>query len=214
MYSSYTAASFPRKLEIAAKHGVNLEGALTWAFEFENQPPFAGFRQVASAGLDLPVLNVFRMFGKMSGQQIAATSSAGFNAEIIRARNVREQPDVSAMASLDGRKLFALAWHYHDDDVPGPDATISLALNGLPLRNGEATLTQYRVDANHSNSYEAWKRLGSPDPIPPELYAQLEKAGKLAQVGAAGKIQIKDGKADINFNLPRQGVALFAVEWP
>jgi xylan 1,4-beta-xylosidase len=35
MYSSYTAASFARKHELAAKHGVNLEGALTWAFEFE-----------------------------------------------------------------------------------------------------------------------------------------------------------------------------------
>ena len=43
MYSSYTAASFARKHELAAKHGVNLEGALTWAFEFEDQPYFAGF---------------------------------------------------------------------------------------------------------------------------------------------------------------------------
>jgi xylan 1,4-beta-xylosidase len=126
MYSSYTAASFPRKLEIAAKHGVNLEGALTWAFTFEDQPPFAGFRQLASAGLDHPVLNVFRMFGKMSGQQVSVTSSAGFNAEIIRARNVREQPDVSAQASLDGRTLSVLVWHYHDDDVPGPEAAIAL----------------------------------------------------------------------------------------
>jgi xylan 1,4-beta-xylosidase len=44
MYSSYTAASFPRAMELAEKHGVNLQGALTWAFEFEDQPPFAGFR--------------------------------------------------------------------------------------------------------------------------------------------------------------------------
>ena len=44
MYSSYTAASFPREFELAEKHGVNLQGALTWAFEFEDQPPFAGFR--------------------------------------------------------------------------------------------------------------------------------------------------------------------------
>jgi xylan 1,4-beta-xylosidase len=44
MYSSYTAASFPREFEIAERYGVNLEGALTWAFEFEDQPPFAGFR--------------------------------------------------------------------------------------------------------------------------------------------------------------------------
>ena len=38
MYSSYTAASFARKHELAERHGVNLEGALTWAFEFEDQP--------------------------------------------------------------------------------------------------------------------------------------------------------------------------------
>src|SRR5712691_4094243 len=66
MYSCYTAACFSRLPELAAKHGVNLEGALTWAFEFEDQPYFAGFRALASNGLDLPVLNVFRMFGMMS----------------------------------------------------------------------------------------------------------------------------------------------------
>ena len=60
MYSSYTAASFPRKLDLAEKHGVNLEGALTWAFEFEGQPYFAGFRSLATNGIDKPVLNVFR----------------------------------------------------------------------------------------------------------------------------------------------------------
>ena len=50
---------------------MNLEGALTWAFEFEDQPPFAGFRTLASDGIDLPVLNAFRMFSRMDGQQLA-----------------------------------------------------------------------------------------------------------------------------------------------
>src|SRR5439155_7557151 len=64
MYSSYTAASFVRAYQLADKHGVNLEGALTWAFEFEEQSYFAGFRVLATNGIDLPVLNVFRMFSK------------------------------------------------------------------------------------------------------------------------------------------------------
>ena len=34
MYSSYTAASFARKYDLAAQHGVNFMGAVTWAFEF------------------------------------------------------------------------------------------------------------------------------------------------------------------------------------
>ncbi len=48
MYSSYTAAAFARKHDLAERHGVNLEGALTWAFEFEDQPYFAGFRVLAT----------------------------------------------------------------------------------------------------------------------------------------------------------------------
>ena len=94
MYSSYTAASFPRaNWNSPHKHGVNLEGALTWAFEFEDQPPFAGFRALASDGIDLPVLNVFRMFAKMSGQRLAVESSAGLDAETIRLqRRARQIP--------------------------------------------------------------------------------------------------------------------------
>jgi xylan 1,4-beta-xylosidase len=214
MYSSYTAASFPRALELAAQHGMNLEGALTWAFEFEDQPPFAGFRQLASAGLDLPVLNVFRMFGKMGGQQVAVTSSTGLNAGIIRAQNVRGQPDVSAQASLDQHKLAVLVWHYHDDDVPGPDAAVDLQLTGLPLANGLATLTHYRIDADHSNCYAAWQRMGEPLPLTAGQYAQLEKASRLAQLGEPAEIQVVDGRATVRFNLPRQGVSLLVLEWP
>jgi xylan 1,4-beta-xylosidase len=213
MYSSYTAASFPRALELAARHGVNLEGALTWAFEFENQPPFAGFRQLASAGLDLPVLNVFRMFGKMGGQQLALTSSAGLDAETIRNVSVRGQPDVSALASRDQNQIATLVWHYHDDDLPGPDATVDLRWNGIPSRNGPATLTHYRIDASHSNSYAAWRRMGSPLPLTAEQHAQLEVAGQLELLAPPETIQIKDGAASVKFNLPRQGVSLLVLDW-
>jgi len=65
LFASYTAASFARKHLLAEKHGVNFEGALTWSFEFEDQPYFAGFRALATNGLELPVLNVFRDVRKM-----------------------------------------------------------------------------------------------------------------------------------------------------
>ena len=70
MYSSYTAATFARKHDLAARHGVNFEGAVTWAFEFEDQPYFDGFRDLATNGIDKPVLNVFRMFGLMRGDRL------------------------------------------------------------------------------------------------------------------------------------------------
>ncbi len=213
MYSSYTAASFPRALDLAQEHGVNLEGALTWAFEFEDQPPFAGFRQLASDGLDLPVLNVFRMFAKMSGQRLAVESSAGSDADTIRRTGVRGDPDVSALASLDKNKLAILVWHYHDDDLPGPDANVNLALDNLPLANGGVKLTQYRIDADHSNSYAAWLKMGSPLPLSDTQYAELEKTGQLAELEPQKDLHAQAGKLDLNFALPRQAVSLLVLTW-
>ncbi len=192
---------------------MNLEGALTWAFEFEDQPPFAGFRQLASAGIDLPVLNVFRMFGKMDGQQLAVTSSAGLNAEIIHAKNVRGNPDVAAQASLGKNKLCVLVWYYHDDDLSGADAAIDLALKGIPLANGQATLTRYVIDADHSNSYQAWQKMGSPFPLSAAQNAQLEQAGQLATVGQPESVVVTNGAANVKFSLQRQGVSLLVLNW-
>jgi len=213
MYSSYTAASFPRAVELAEKQGVNLEGALTWAFEFEDQPPFAGFRQLASAGIDLPVLNVFRMLGAMSGQRVAVDSSAGLNAEIIRKHNVRQAPDVSAQASLDQNQLAVMLWHYHDDDVAGPAAAIALTLQGLPPAVHQAKLTRYLIDATHGNAYEAWQRMGSPVAPTAEQYAELEQAGQFVPAGGSESVSLVNGTLKLRAILSRQAVALLVLSW-
>jgi len=213
MYSSYTAASFARKHDLAEKHGVNLEGALTWAFEFEDQPYFAGFRALASNGLDLPVLNVFRMFGKMGGRRVEVQSTADAGLEAMLREGVRGTPDVSALASLDARKLTVLVWHYHDDDVPGPDAAVQLSLSGLPLARGEVRFQHYRIDETHSNSFAAWKRMGSPIAPNEQQYAELEAAGKLAQVEGPATLPIDGGQTALQLALPRRAVSLLVLEW-
>ena len=213
MYSSYTAASFAREHELAEKYGVALEGALTWAFEFEDQPYFAGFRSLASNGIDKPVLNVFRMFSKMSGQRLAVQSDQAVPLDAMLKNGVRAQPDVAALASLDQNKLCVLVWHYADDDVPGPEAEIELALTGLPLANGEASLEHFRIDETHSNAFSAWNRLGAPQRPTPGQYAQLEQAGQLAALAPPETIAIKTAKATIRLKLPRQAVSLLQLAW-
>jgi xylan 1,4-beta-xylosidase len=213
MYSSYTAASFARKHDLAEKHGVNLEGALTWAFEFEDQAYFAGFRALASNGLDLPVLNVFRMFGKMGGRRVPVQSTGDLGVEAIMKDGVRGAPDVAALASLEPRKLSVLAWHYHDDDVAGPEAAVALSVSGLPVPRGEARLQHYRIDENHSNSFAAWKRMGSPIAPNEQQYAELEAAGKLARMEAPATVPIDKGQATLPIALPRQAVSLLVLEW-
>jgi len=212
MYSSYTAAVFPRKLDLAAKHGVNLEGALTWAFEFEDQSYFAGFRALATNGIDLPVLNVFRMFSRMGGHRLAARSSAEIPLESVLKDGVRNQPDVAARASLEDSRLSILVWHYHDDDLRGPDAAVAINVTGLPTTADRARLTHYRIDDQHSNAYAEWKRMGSPIAPNGDQYAQLVRAGQLTTLGPPESVAVKDGGVALMFSLPRQGVSLLVLE--
>jgi xylan 1,4-beta-xylosidase len=212
VYSSYTAASFARLHDLADRHDVNLEGALTWAFTFENQPYFAGYRQLASNGINMPVLNVFRMFAQMPETRLRATSSAQARLDDIVANGVRNAPDVGVLASRNDDRIAILAWHYHDDDLAGPSAEISLRLTGLPARfRTGAMLTHYRIDQQHSNAFAHWQRMGSP-PHPNEAqYAELQAAGQLEMLEPATPIRTRGSAAELSFDLPRQGVSLLVL---
>jgi xylan 1,4-beta-xylosidase len=213
MYSSYTAASFARKHLLADRHGVNFEGALTWAFEFEDQPYFAGFRALASNGVDLPVLNVFRMLSKMSGQRLATQSSSETSLSTILETGVRSAPDVAAFASIGDGKLWAMVWHYHDDDIAGPDAAVTLHITGLGRASGEANVTHYRIDEHHSNAYALWKRLGSPIAPDEKAYARLLEASQLTTLTDSASVRLSRGAGRLVFTLPRQGVSLLVIDW-
>jgi len=156
MYSSYTAASFARIAKIADSMQVSLAAAMSWSFEFEGQKYFDGFRDLATNGIDKPVLNVFRMFGLMRGNRI---------------------PVDSAYVTANEHTMCIMLWNYTDDDLPGPSETRTLQLLHLPAK--KIRLTEYRIDDTHSNSYAAWKKMGSTQNLTAAQVQQLEAAGRL-----------------------------------
>ena len=211
MYSSYTAASFVRIWELAQKRRVNLEGVLTWAFEFENQPWFAGYRQLSTNGVNLPVLNVFRMFAKLGSERIAAKSDAQIPLDQIVADGVRGETDVGVLATRTPQGGVAvLVWNYHDDDVPGPAAAVRLTIKGRkPKDTGAATL--WRVDESHGNAFAAWKALGSPQSPNAAQYEQLEKSSAL-EAQTLQTQTVRRGTVQLDLSIPRQGVALVVLD--
>ncbi len=211
MYSSYTAAVFSRHYELADLHKINLEGAVTWAFEFEDQPYFDGFRDLATNGIDKPVLNVFRMFGQMGGQRVAAETAGAPSVESLRDNSVRGNADIAAFASRRERSACVLIWNYHDDDLPAVAADIDLLVQGLPP--GRVLLEHYRVDADHSNAYEVWKKMGSPQKPTAEQHAQLEKSGQLQLLSSPEWLRPTKEGFPLKFQLPRQGVSLVKLSW-
>ncbi len=213
MYSSYTAATFARKYELAAKHGINFEGAVTWAFEFEDQPYFDGFRDLATNGIDKPVLNVFRMYGLMHGERVKAETSGALSTDQMVASGVKDKPDINAMATRGERTLSAMVWNYHDDDTAAAPAKIALTMAGIPAGVTRALVRHYRIDENHSNAYTVWKAMGSPQKPGAEQYAALEAAGQLHMLSSPAWVMTKSGTVELGFALSRQGVSLVQVSW-
>jgi xylan 1,4-beta-xylosidase len=211
MYSSYTAAAFARKYALADHFGINFKGAVTWAFEFENQPWFNGYRDLATNGVDKPVLNIFRMFGMMRGNRVEVGGDLAYDFLTARDASVRgEEPDINTLAATDGGTATVMVWHYHDDNIPGPDASVAVQIEGLAAKR--VLLHHYRVDHEHSNAYEVWKKMGSPQNPTSKQVDELEKAGQLQLFTSPQWISPKDGNALIEFKLPRQGVSLLKLD--
>jgi xylan 1,4-beta-xylosidase len=212
LYSSYTAAAFPRKIALAEHFGVHLKGAVTWAFEFEDQPWFYGFRDLATNGVDKPVMNVLRMFGMMCGDRIEVEGDLVYDFLTVRDESVRgEKMDINAFAAASERSASAMIWHYHDDNIPGPSASVALTIAGVPEER--VLLYHYRVDQEHSNAFEVWKKMGSPQNPTTEQYAELEKAGQLALFTSPKWVSPRDGSVLVEFELPRQAVSLVVLNW-
>jgi xylan 1,4-beta-xylosidase len=213
LFAAYTAEVVHAILALAQRDHVNFLGMVTWSFEFEGQPYFEGFRELASNGLDKPVLNAFRMFGLLGSERVKVSSSGAIPADEIVLTGVRSGPDVNAMAARKDREVEILIWNYHDDDTSAPDAQIDAIIRGLPKEARLGLMEHYRIDSGHSNAFALWKKMGSPQSPSPEQFEQLEAAGQLQLLGSPTWIPIKQGNAQLAFTLPRQALSLVRIAW-
>jgi len=200
-------------LALIRRERVNFLGAVTWAFEFENQPYFEGFRTLATNGVDKPVLNAFRMFGMLGNERVEVTSTGALSSDQIGKVGVQGRPDINAIAARKDREVQVLIWNYHDDDIAAAIAPIDLTIAGLPSSIGRYLLEHYRIDTNHSNAFTAWKEMDSPQSPSPAQQERLEAAGQLQLLDSPSWKDMRGGVIRLEFNLPRQGLSLVRIAW-
>src|SRR5215469_2303142 len=203
MYAAYTAAMLGRSMDLSTQYGDRVQGVLTWAFEFEGQPYFDGFRTLASNGIDKPVLNVFRMASLMSGDRVKAECSGS------------ETPDweIKALAARSERELSVMVWNFRSEDVAADPQAVTLHIDGLPPTAIRTLLSHYRIDQTHSNAYTAWHEMGSPQEPTAEQYSALRAAGQLQMLDSPRWIDVSRGKTDIHLVLPPEAVSLITISW-
>ena len=213
LYAVYTAETLNNIFFLAKREHINFLGAVTWAFEFEGQPYFEGFRTLATNGVDKPVLNTFRMFGLLGNERLKATSSGALHPEDVVRDGVRGVPDIGVIATRKEHELEIIVWNYHDDDLPGAATTIDMNISGLPTKTSHGLLEHFRIDPEHSNSFTAWKDMGSPQSPTAEQYEQLQRAGQLQLLSSPAWMPIAQGGTHLQFALPRQGLSLVRIRW-
>jgi xylan 1,4-beta-xylosidase len=131
---------------------------------------------------------------------------------MVRDSSVRgKKADIDALASKDARSAAVMLWHYHDDDVMTENANIEVNLKGFTTK--QVNLHHYRIDNENSNSYEAWKKMGSPENPTNEQITILEKAGQLTLLTSPSYVKTINGELKLNVSLPRQGVSLLKFDW-
>lgn len=212
LYSSYTAAAFSRKYDLADHWGVNFLGAVTWAFEFEDQPWFNGYRDLATNGIDKPVLNVFRMYGMMSGNRVDVTGDIAYDVMNARDSSIRrEKRDINALAATSENRATVMVWNYHDLNLITPAASVNVIVNAINASNVD--VTHYRIDQENSNSYEVWKKMGSPQSVSDKQYKTLEQSGKLKMIEGPTKYDVEEDVLTIPTKMEGQAVSLFVIEW-
>jgi xylan 1,4-beta-xylosidase len=152
------------------------------------------------------------MFSRMSGDRLRVQSDAAVSLEDMLKTGVRDKPDISALAARDGKRITILAWHYHDDDLSGPEASIMIQLTNPP--EGTPKQTRTLIDESHSNSFIAWLALASPQKPSADQIRLLEEASRLTPASDQTELKSVNGNTEIRFKLARQGVTLLELEWP
>jgi xylan 1,4-beta-xylosidase len=129
---------------------------------------------------------------------------------MVRDSSIRgSSPDIHALATKDNKDAAIMLWNYHDDDLATPARPVTLQIRGL--ESEQVLITHYRIDQEHSNSYEVWKKMGSPQHPSAEQFDMLEKAGQLQMLSSPQWIKTKNGEITINMQLPSQAVSLLRI---
>ncbi len=212
-YGAYVIAMMKHTLELEAEMGVKLGGLLTWAFTFPGTPYFAGYRTLATNGINLPVMGAFELLGRLAGTRLPLTSSGARTLDDILANGVLGEPDVDGMATLNGPAVQVLLWNYHDDIVTVSATPVHLAVEVPSSFGATARVSHLRLDDSHGDAYTVWVSQGMPASPSAAQIAALQQAMDPALLVPDQTVAVAaDGTVGVDFDLPRFGVSLVTIQ--
>jgi xylan 1,4-beta-xylosidase len=167
-----------------------------WSFSdvFEEQgvvktPFYGGYGIMAEDGIPKPAYDDFALLHELGDERLPAP---GDEALVTRRK--------------DGTIVIA-AWNLVEpgegtSEEGGPTKTETFDLKNMKAKRAEIR----RVDAEHGDTLDAWKKMGSPK-YPTQ--AQVEELRKVADLGAPERVAIRDH--ELTVKLPPMGLAVIEI---
>ena len=213
-YGAYEIAMMKHTLELEAQMGVKLGGVLTWAFTFPGTPYFAGYRALATNGINLPVhgrVQAARAPGRDArapDQQRGAP--AGRRSREQRARRSRRS---TAWRRWTATRVQVLVWNYHDDLVTVAATPVHLTVKVPASFGSSVRVSHLRVDESHGDAYTVWVSQGMPaSPSAAQIAAlQAGDGSVVAGPGHEPSRWRRTARSASTSTLPRFGVSLVTL---
>ena len=124
-----------------------------------------------------------------------------------------KKSDVNVIATLGAHRVNVLVWNFQDEFTDSPPAEIYVRVEGLPKGVPQMLLEHWRVDHDHSNSYTAWQKMGSPPNPSADQYQSLKAAGQLQLLESPRWVAVDRCAMEFSFTEPTEGVSLLDLTW-
>ncbi|MGC2618968.1 MAG: glycosyl hydrolase family 39 [Acidobacteriaceae bacterium] len=163
-----------------------------WSFSdvFEEQgvvktPFYGGYGLVAEDDIPKPAYDVFMLLHELGDERLPAPID-----------------DALVTRRADGTLVIA-AWNLVEPGASGSDKTVTFTFKGV----ADGTYAEIRrVDADHGDTLDAWKKMGSPkDPT----HQQIEELRKASDIGKPEGVAIHDHALTVT--LPPMGLAVIEI---
>jgi xylan 1,4-beta-xylosidase len=211
-YASYVASSYRNLQDLAAELKMDIR-PLAWAFMFEGERCFEGTRAFSTQGIDKAVMNVFKLFAKLSSQQAELLSSGAKEPEKYRDYwGTGEGAEINGWAALRGTTALEVFLYCHEDTWAQDGLyPVEFTLENLPFP-GPCRISHYRIDRDHSNAYAEWARQGRPDYPQGGQYEAIRRRAELEFLEPPRTLALLEGKVKLSFTMPVKSVSLIVIE--
>ena len=169
------------------------------AWEAEKDRFFLGHRTLSTAGnIPKPILTGYEMLAHLGEKRVE-----------VNGPRIGSRLGAIATKSTD-REVQLLVYNYNetDENLTLSDEVI-LQVSGMPV--GEYSITEYRLDREHNNTYREWQRQGSPGSSEEADLDRLYKAATLTPADLYRE-DCPDGELNLNITLPRHSMSLIKIK--